>query len=94
MMSDKEEPSVSAQESAIAVALTGAFLGVYLLDNLVTAAILAALGAYATTTDSQAGDIASSTGARPRSGWRGWRGGAHNAEGGRARSVCRICEAV
>lgn len=57
-----EEPT--PQESAIAVALTGAFVGIYFLDNLVTAAALAALAAYLTTTDSQAGDIATSTGGR------------------------------
>jgi len=59
MMSD-EEPS--AQESAIAVALGGAFVGIYVLDNVISAAVLAALSAYLTTTDSQAGDIATSAG--------------------------------
>lgn len=56
-----EEPS--SQESATAAALTGAFLGIYVLDNLLLAGILAGLTAYLTTTDSQAGDIVSSGGA-------------------------------
>jgi len=61
MMAEEE---VSPQESAIAVALTGAFLGIYVFDNIITAGVLAALASYLTTTDSQAGDIATSTGAR------------------------------
>ncbi|KAG8469474.1 hypothetical protein KFE25_005929 [Diacronema lutheri] len=60
MMAEEE---VSPQESAIAVALTGAFLGIYVFDNIITAGVLAALASYLTTTDSQAGDIATSTGA-------------------------------
>jgi hypothetical protein len=59
-MSD-EEPT--PQESAIAAALTSAFFGIYVLDNLLTAGLLAGLTAYLTTTDSQAGDIATSGGA-------------------------------
>jgi len=54
--------SPSEKESTIAVALTGAFLGVYVLDNVITAAILASLAAYATTTDSKAGELATQTG--------------------------------
>mmetsp|Transcript_8867 Transcript_8867/g.25779 ORF Transcript_8867/g.25779 Transcript_8867/m.25779 type:complete len:193 (+) Transcript_8867:47-625(+) len=50
------------KESTIAVALTGAFVGVYFLDNVITAAVLGALAAYLTTTDSKAGEIASATG--------------------------------
>lgn len=59
-MADEPTP----QQSAIAVAITAGFFGVYVLDNLVTAALLAGLAAYLTTTDSQAGDVATSTGGR------------------------------
>lgn len=49
-------------EISNAAAITGAFIGIYVLDNLLTAGILAGLAAYATTTDSKVGDFVKSSG--------------------------------
>jgi len=50
------------KEAASAMAILGAFLGVYIFDNVLTAGILAGLCAYLTTTEGQVGEISKATG--------------------------------
>lgn len=57
------EVDVSDKEVTISMALLGAFLGVYFFDNVITAAILAGVSSYLTTTDGGAGEASKSTGA-------------------------------